>query len=180
MDRAVRIIRGYAAGETYVKRRLFNLAAAVSLMLWVAVCVLWVRSYWASDNLLYATDRSLYCGGSLDGTVYLGSQIWRDKAFHLAHSTAGDRFEPSIRTRRRSWIRLETSESSFMLWIPDRVLISMLGALSVAGLRRRRRRHLIAASGTHTCPTCGYDLRATPQRCPECGAVPEAPPATAA
>jgi hypothetical protein len=38
-------------------RRLFTLVSAVSLLLCVATCVLWVRSYWAGDKLTLFRER---------------------------------------------------------------------------------------------------------------------------
>ena len=55
------------------------------------------------------------------------------------------------------------------LWAPHGVVAGAFACLPVARLYRwgrfRRRRRLAG----RICASCGYDLRATPERCPECG-----------
>ena len=51
------------------------------------------------------------------------------------------------------------------------------GAIPLLWLRRARRR--ARAQGKGRCAACGYDMRATPDRCPECGATPAGAPRAA-
>jgi hypothetical protein len=57
-----------------------------------------------------------------------------------------------------------------VLWVSPLWFLFTLAAILPA-VRLQRLRHRKHRPGL--CPTCGYDLRATPQQCPECGtAVP--------
>jgi hypothetical protein len=69
------------------------------------------------------------------------------------------------------WISYGHAYLAVRAW-PLVVLWSIMPALWLMASRRRIR----AARRNHgLCLTCGYDLRATPERCPECGAVPPKP-----
>ena len=88
------------------------------------------------------------------GETNIGSMfMWTWGGFQLvsADDSAGQP-DPIYRLSHRS--------ATFPLWLP-----TSLSAAATVGLCRRLRRIRIPGH----CPRCGYDLRATPDRCPECG-----------
>jgi hypothetical protein len=181
-------------------RRLFTLLSALSLLLCVVVCALWVRSYLASDCLwtrsprpnwpgqstvLLASGQGMVlfgCSWDLDppGTLGLFSLL-RRQPWTYERNAAMDIFKnrPGPAAFRR-WHELplkgdvgrlfDSEKGGWSVFVPDWLPLLLTGLLPIlwlVGMIQRSRR--VTQS---LCSTCGYDLRATPDRCPECGTVP--------
>ena len=71
-------------------------------------------------------------------------------------------------TTSAHWSRGRYVDVTFPLWLVV-LLASVLPVVWELRYRRGRRRRARLSKGL--CSSCGYDLRATPQRCPECGAL---------
>jgi hypothetical protein len=183
-------------------RYAFTILSALSLLLCVAVCVLWVRSYVRADDVHWRQDyltegtaetrkailssvRGVLWGFVHRDTTPLGPGD-RDDFLHLEANPFENRWdvvpwpdESDLPYGNRWWQRrgfyfdreqyrvFDTTASALEIGMPYWLLAAVTGACPVAWLsnnRRRRRRSRLSQ-----CLSCGYDLRASPERCPECG-----------
>jgi hypothetical protein len=200
-----------------VRRRLFNLAAAVSLVLCVGTVALWVRSYSVVDvvgRYILQPSTGLYsrvtlgsAGGSICCTIAKTtggsyptrfaeewakgdttfwkydharlappdspSTMWERIGFvhHVFESDSSGAAPVVGRTAQGLIITVAMpggTENHRTLGIPHWVFVLALLVLPLLRFLWVRRQNSRAKQGC--CIECGYDLRATPDRCPECGA----------
>ena len=86
----------------------------------------------------------------------------------LGFAWVHNRHDHSFPTAYRGTIHLEGWNAA--LTLPYWFLAGVTGIWLVpAGLALRRRMRRRWRAGRDLCPACGYDLRATPGKCPECG-----------
>jgi hypothetical protein len=172
-------------GGEGVRRWAFNLASVVSLLLCAGTAALWVRSYWRADAVAISSEQRAFQCGIASGRLRLGMITlleeggrWQPgfaqshypaevdpptRRFPITPANLGFAAEHVMRGRNNdSWLVMVP------LWLPLLLFAGTALAIRTAAgrlLRAERRRRGL-------CPSCGYDVIATPDRCPECGAVP--------
>jgi hypothetical protein len=188
-------MRHDAEGGGGVKQRLFHLATCVSLLLCLAMLALWVRSHWVYDQVtrsqivppgrVFTTLRSLP-GRLMWDRLYLTypkrpppewARPWPtarwswDTSDAIGHSPILEGWGSRWELVRQPYRGQDHGEGGWyqVLMLPHWSLAVATAVLPVWWLvgRLRRRRF-----GEGCCQKCGYDLRATPGRCPECGSTP--------
>lgn len=167
-----------------MKHRLFTLASGLSLLMCGATVALWVRSYWTDDLFEWDLKRqSLFIESSggqfmFEHTAVVGPQ-WRCHHPGFFHDTdkadgpveLGMRM-PGSRQYFRKWgFWLVTGERwgdyHHAVFTPAWFTFVAFLLLPLAWAGRKMKARRVRHDGT--CAICGYDLRATPDRCPECG-----------
>lgn len=149
------------------KRCVFNVLALLPLVLLLAICA-W--SYWPVNWHIHFDVLRGNFFLSLTDRPNEGTTAWRGVVYEM--NTASWRWDWQLAGFRSTLVRRPGSTYStrviaIPLYAPTLAAAALTGYLLFIFNRQQSR------INTFQCQNCGYDLRASPDRCPECGAVAE-------
>jgi hypothetical protein len=186
---------------TRLLRWAFNFATIISAVVFTAVILLWLRSYWRDTGFNYVTyDGAGYIAvppptSSFSLTISRGGlwyrcweppptdvpshplkAVWSVYSYEPVCGKPPYSYLPGSPDNPDTW-RLgfaygyissmyDDRALRLPMWLPAIVFALLPGIAGWAFARRFRRRE------NGLCTFCGYDLRASPGRCPECGQFP--------
>jgi hypothetical protein len=143
--------------------------AAISLLALVVIAVLWIRSDRVYDGVTFWTLASVRPATAIENArpgfrltkwqfAFAGLSLANDVEF-LHHDHRG--------------VRNGNVVDSLGVTLPYGLLFVLSGVVPFVWFPRyRRSRTTTMRRDAGLCVTCGYDLRASPQSCPECGTRP--------
>jgi hypothetical protein len=157
----------------FLKRFLSTAFRASALLTFITFCALWIYSLFFYVTVSYSAEKDVLFYVSVfrgriscewkEGFKYFAPPPYEWKAVQTSHEVfPGSSFSWRLlgfNFEHTRWVR-EQWNLALPCWFFAVVAISPLVAQK---LRSRSR-----MDGTF-CQSCGYDLRATPDRCPECG-----------
>ena len=178
-----------------MRRTAVFILRAVTAFLCLCAAVLWIRSYRSADvlGLLGSSTGVQVLGSHRGGVLFVHTNIDFDPAQRMdveANSVAADEFDLMAKMFLDDMPTLKFSFAGFrlsrgpvsiiltnppptytLLAVPHALVLAVTGVPTFFWLRRGIRRRRWVRQGR--CRACGYDLRSSPDRCPECGAVPK-------
>ena len=155
-----------------MRRRLPNLLTALSMLPSVAVGFLRVRSHRYADALAWpwSATRHAQLYSARGSLTYFDLRTsipgeWRSgwTSMYMEPKDRSARLAGSGFAGFRSYSSLKIRFWRAPYWFAGSVAALWPAWRLIRAGRARRR------LASQLCPTCGYDLRATPDRCPECG-----------
>jgi hypothetical protein len=164
-----------------MKRRLFNMLVTVSLLLCVSLTALFIRGFWVTDVLMLRRYIVVSSKGKLGLNVFFNPQS--DVKYFVRGPTDpfNDFMEGATLGGNPYWYwhgigyaeygDAALPEHCLLFILPEWLLIAATSLPPLAWAYTTTRRHQRTKHGQ--CQNCGYDLRATSERCPECGMVPK-------
>ena len=177
-------------------RWVFNLAAIACAVTALLSAAIWIRSYSRLDSAFADGGSHAYFLSSARGYVgvirqptmhpidglnfgiypigsYAGSRLRmameNPNTRTLGPIRFGELVTPPALSNLTAGFRILPLPALPQHWLAvhDAVFVALFSSVPLARLLWLRRRHRRAGAGL--CRHCGYDLRASPDRCPECG-----------